>query len=236
MFYCPSITDLCQKYDVAGNSYSTCAPMLVDRYRHAAVGISTSIYVIGGRDMDDNLITSIDKYDTVTNEWTSKLASFDSITSDAAVYSVGTDLFIVGGYEADYTASDKVWKIDTTQETWVPEPAAKLNSGRGDVFTVVAGDHVFVTGGFTHEDNFCNALKSVEKKPINGGEWTHVAENLVGRGDKALVHLNERIFAIGGETKVNCASTSTPVHDVEVYDVEHDSWKVATSIPEETFR
>jgi len=56
----------------------------------------------------------------------------------------------------------------------------------------------------------------------------------VGRGDKALVRVNDHIFAIGGETKVNCETTA--VHDVEVYISRQDKWVVATEIPEETFR
>jgi N-acetylneuraminic acid mutarotase len=183
-------------------------------------------------------------YDPIADSW-SVYGTWEGATSDLAAFAIGTDLYVVGGYDVTdfaFTAQTAMFKIDTTLDELSLEAAEPLNTGRGDIFAAVADNHAYVTGGFTHEDSWCSPHASVERidlaNPSAG--WEVVESTAYNRGDKALVHMNGFIYAVGGETKEGCdgeaSGTTKPVEHVEVYDVSTGTWVEDTVIPEETFR
>lgn len=235
MYICPEITDKCTAFVPSTNSHTACASAPRARYRHAAANVNGKVWLVGGRDAADKLITEIDVYDPATNTWTTPYV-WKEATSDLAAFTHQSILFLVGGYEADYTASNLVWELDTAADVLSTTPGVPLLEGRGDI---AAGffdtSSAFISGGFTHE-NWCQPHKSVEKYDFAKREWSYVADLEVGKGDKSLVGLEGKLFAIGGEHNDNCTAKAVPMDEVEVYDAVHNVWVAETKIPEKRFR
>ena len=105
-----------------------------------------------------------------------------------------------------------------------------LATSRGDCGVAVVGDSAYIVGGF-NDGNWCAPTTSVEKIDLTTMSLTSTGLDLsIGRGDKAVVALNDRIHVMGGETKDSSCST-TPLRDVEIYESEISMWKYAGEIP-----
>jgi N-acetylneuraminic acid mutarotase len=245
-YACPSITDTCDIYNPVTNTYSSCTAAPNTRYRHAAVNVAGEIWLVGGVDGNDAAVKTVDVYDPNTDTWRSH-GEWSDATSDLAAFAVGTDIYMVGGYDVTdfaFTAQSAVWKMSTTEvvaSATTPvtvTQVASMTSPRGDIFAAVSEDHVYVTGGFSHEDYWCSPHASVERWILADNTWEDVPAMTYERGDKALMHMNGQIYAIGGETKANCdlVNASTPVEHVEIFNEATNEWTDATVIPEETFR
>ena len=57
------------------------------RYRHGAAAVGTDIYVFGGTDDSDAIIYHVDKFDTITETWsTLSQLMVDAYRDPAALY------------------------------------------------------------------------------------------------------------------------------------------------------
>lgn len=66
----PLPSDNVHVYTPSSDSWETLDDAMPrERYRHAAAVVDSSLYVIGGRDLDDNVISQVDVLDTDTNTW-----------------------------------------------------------------------------------------------------------------------------------------------------------------------
>lgn len=213
-----------------------------ERYRHAASVVNEQIYLVGGRDLEDNIILDVDVYDVVNKTWSTPFVLNKSIAkSDFGMFPhENRFLYLVGGYEQDYTASKSVYKFDTISKS--VEEVAPMIEARGDIFAEHDGFAAFVTGGFTHEDGFCQAKSTTEKYLILDNEWEEMDSMNMNRGDQAVVSLGEYLFALGGEYKDDC--TSDPAEstvasdsvDVLNLDVINPQWTKLDDIPDDRFR
>jgi hypothetical protein len=66
---------------------------------------------------------------------------------------------------------------------------------------------VYVSGGFTHENNYSNPLNTVEMFDLETYTWSDVDALNQERGDKQLVSLDGKVFALGGEEKLDVSGT-----------------------------
>jgi len=248
---CTEVTDRCDSYDVASKTYATCAPLPSPRYRHAAVNVDGKIYIVGGVNLMDEIQTEVLVYDTVADSWLT-YGEWDTAMVDVAAFSHPgtTDFYAVGGYDprahvtegVTYAAQSAVWKFSTTTPG-APSGVADMGVARGDISAAVSEDYAYVMGGFTSVDGFCNSLDTIEAWHIDTSEWHEIPDMVHPRGDYAAVHMNKRIYVIGGEKKVACNAEdevnpdrSTPVNDVEVYDEEKARWYIGSALPGPIFR
>ena len=138
------------------------------------------------------------------------------------------EIYAVGGYDAGYASMSRVQKLDLSTGSWTD--VATLATSRGDCGVAVVDDSAYVVGGFNDGD-WCSPMTSVEKIDLTDMSLTSTGLDLsIGRGDKAVVALNDRIHVMGGETKDSSCST-TPLRDVEIYESEISMWKYAGEIP-----
>merc|ERR1711982_218413 len=110
----------------------------------------------------------------------------------------------------------------------------KLQSTRGDIDVAALPDGtVYVSGGFTHENDYVKPHNTVERYDPKSRTWSPINSLSDERGDKQLVALNGKVYAIGGEAKVDITgvpedgvpdlgSLSTVLDSVEVLDPSED--------------
>eukprot|EP00640_Fibrocapsa_japonica_P000372 CAMPEP_0113939490 /NCGR_PEP_ID=MMETSP1339-20121228/5799_1 /TAXON_ID=94617 /ORGANISM="Fibrocapsa japonica" /LENGTH=374 /DNA_ID=CAMNT_0000943001 /DNA_START=44 /DNA_END=1165 /DNA_ORIENTATION=- /assembly_acc=CAM_ASM_000762 len=232
-YYCDSITDAVIEFRISNmgsTTLSSTAPQ--KRYRHAAVLWENEIYLFGGRDENDVIITAIDKFNPSTGSF-EEFATWPGATSDLAAFTHDNKIFLAGGWNQNYEAQSAILEFHPDLATPQMNTVGNMLEARGD-FTIqgpASDGNYFAIGGFTHVNEYCPPLASVER--FDPETWTvEAAPNLVkARGDKAAAALNEKIHVIGGE---ECGYSA--VSDVELLDVDHGHWDAIADIPFEAFR
>ena len=186
--------------------FRSLADMPRERTRHASVQIwSQQLCVIGGRDLTDTLVPEIDCYDFNTDRWATigKLPE-EYLTSDCAAFAMGNSIYLIGGYGAGYEALDQVIVIDVSNLDDIKFLLGpSLGTKRGDIDVAVLDDEfIYVSGGFTKKD-YSKPLNTVEQLTIGSKTWIPVDALNEERGGKQLVTLKGKIYALGGEQRVN---------------------------------
>ena len=235
MYLCAGLTKATEKYLPTTDAYDTLPEAPRSRYRHTAAAVGSRIFIFGGRDIADNIITEVDVLDTQTSTWSTLSNPMPNATSDLSSFVHGDKIYVVGGYNAVYEALDQMMVYDTLESTW--SASYPLTQGRGDAASTIADGLAFAVGGFHHGNNFQAPLDHVEvfftSNPSGG--WKSRSTMKVARGDKAVAVLNGMLHVIGGEAK-NENGHSAALMDVEVYDARTDTWYVGGSIPSHRFR
>jgi len=237
--FCPEITNKCEFYKPDTDTWTDCADAPRERYRFAAAVVDGKLYLAGGRDVEDGLITAVDMYDPITDTWTTPF-TWDAATSDNGMFSDGTDLYMVGGYNVDYSiAETALTKVSTVD--WAAEAMAPMTVGRGDLGVISLNGLHYAIGGAA--EDFCTMLATVESYDISSDTWSTEPELQLARADMALGVIGDSIFAIAGETKddscdysIFAPGTSIVVSDVERYGDTALSWEIEEDVPTERFR
>jgi Kelch motif len=59
-FYCPSVSKSFYSFDPATQEFQVLPDLPRTRYRHASVAVQNHVFLVGGRDVEDNLIAEVD--------------------------------------------------------------------------------------------------------------------------------------------------------------------------------
>ncbi|KAL7427631.1 hypothetical protein ACHAXH_000653 [Discostella pseudostelligera] len=219
-FACSSVTSKVYAFDPIHNSttstwtgtFTSLADMPRPRNRHASTVVNGLLCVFGGRDVSDALIAEVDCYDSATNTWSTPTSlPSERQVSDFTAFTDETKnvVYLVAGYDSFYTALDTVTMVDMSDmENISFSNGPSLKGERGDIDSaVVDSRYVYVSGGFTHENNYSNPLNTVEMFDLETYTWSDVDALNQERGDKQLVSLDGKVFALGGEEKLDVSGT-----------------------------
>jgi len=245
-FYCFEVTAALSSFDPNTGAVETLPPAPRKRYRHTAAAYKNLIFFIGGRDdNEDSLVAAIDIFDTEAGAWadTGLTLPEEKQRSDLTSFVIDDIIYVVAGYNPDYTVTTETYSIDPAasleEEMLVTATQGSINVGRGDTQAAIVGDKAYLVGGFTHEDQWCNALDTVEAFDVSKDAWTEVSGMQYARGDKAVVSVGDRLVVIGGEANTDCtlgaAQRTTPTTEVEVF--QNGAWsEEIVDIPSDHFR
>jgi len=236
--------------------FSTLKDMPRVRARHASALVNGQLCLFGGRNETDTLIAEVDCYDPSLDEWNTPIdLPEERKASDLSAFTVeGNIVYLVGGYDQNYIAFDMVSIVDMAADPITFSDGEKLNSKRGDIDVAALRDGtVYVSGGFTHENKYEKPHNTVERYDPASQTWSPINSLNDERGDKQLVALNDKVFAIGGEAKVDVTGVpegevpdlgalSTVLDSVEVLDPNEDvhggmaEWRSLGGMPQSLFR
>jgi hypothetical protein len=179
--------------------------------------------------------------------WASDLTGF---TDNSGSYA-----YFCGGYTPTYAAKKNLFRIDVAEsiaaDSLFIEDRQPMQFARGDVASVFneANNFAIVAGGFSHVNDFCAPLGSVEKYSVDTDSWESLDDLLKPRSDKVLVELDEEhVFAIGGERQIanicNLTEGDTPepgeltiaVNDVEILHLDLGDWEGLADLEFNRFR
>ena len=207
IYDCENVAKRTWVYEPFEDVFITRRDMPIPRYRHISASINgDSIWVLTGRDHDNNLIAQIDVYTPETDQWITLPAHLPPSLqiSDGAFFTQESFLYIVGGYDNEHKATGNAVVIDTEATLQLGELVFRdlkpMNTPRGDLSAIVFGRYAYVVGGFTHANAFCAPLPTTEIFDFLTNEWSYAADLNIARGGVSLVIFNGRMFAFGGET------------------------------------
>lgn len=219
-FACSSVTSKVYAFDPIRNSttstwtgtFTALAEMPRPRNRHASSLVNGLLCVFGGRTVSDALIAEVDCYESATNTWSTPTSlPAERQVSDFTAFTDETSnvVYLVAGYDSNYTALDTVTMLNMSDMANISfSNGPSLKRERGDVDSaVVDSRYVYVSGGYTHSNNYSNPSNTVEMFDMEASTWSDVDALNQETGDQQLVSLNGKIFALGGEDKVDTAGT-----------------------------
>jgi hypothetical protein len=106
-----------QIYDAAANTWILSTPLLAPRSGHVAVtGRDGTIYAIGGRDNNDNILASVEALHPSANQWTNVASMNIAREALAAVTGPYGKIYAIGGETATDTLTDTVEVYDPAAE------------------------------------------------------------------------------------------------------------------------
>lgn len=219
-YHCPDISNanlvLASGTENNGLVVEQRRPMPRPRHHHTSNDVNGKIWIVGGRDSNNNIINEIDVYDEIHDTWTTFSPGLDHINlpsgqvygvSDHCAFARGSYLFLVGGFDHDFKAIPHTIMIDVDQSIIEGDlkysVRAPLNIARGACgITVTGAETAVIAGGFTHEDGYCEALRSAEYFHEEDNAWEILESPMkYGRARPNLVHVDHQIYAIGGERR-----------------------------------
>lgn len=119
--------------------------MPIGRVGAVAVEYNEKIYIIGGKDSQNNYLTRVDLYDPVTDTWdTSSVASIQNERINATALVYNDSIFVIGGKD-DSEVLKSVEVYLPTQNMWIE--VHDLRREREAAFSVYFNDRPFVFGG-----------------------------------------------------------------------------------------
>eukprot|EP00900_Chrysochromulina_parva_P027686 jgi/Chrpa1/9551/Chrysochromulina_OHIO_Genome00022245-RA len=244
-------------YDAVYETYAAAAPMPKPRFRFGAACLSNRVYVAGGFENSTAgemgwSLASCDVYDVAANSWAGARTCPDLRVArgDLAFAATAGQLHAIGGYDWNYKALD-VHEVLSVHEahvgaSWAVAPPMPL--AKGDVQAAVVGNRIFVPGGWGGPDmTFLNELAVYD--PASAA-WEEHTPMHAPRGDHAVIALDGRLLVLGGERwsgeelpascayawGPECNVNLIPMHGVEMYDVEDDTWTELCPMPSSRFR
>ena len=237
-------------YDTIREVYNETAfpEMPRKRFRHAATIVDDTLFVLGGFNASTDEAEPLACVDTLnlrTRVWTACSTTLNVARGDVcAASTIDGTIVVAGGYGLGYetlTSTETLarnageWKVRTN----MPEP-------RGDTACAAIGQSFYVVGGFYDPTGTWQAAsfsRDTFRYDVTSNQWDRRAATTHSSGDKAVVALPKsetrpmgRLLAIGGETHARGEVTQIPIHAVEEYLPEVDTWVPRAPMPTARFR
>eukprot|EP00730_Choanoeca_flexa_P010368 TRINITY_DN17660_c0_g1_i1.p1 TRINITY_DN17660_c0_g1~~TRINITY_DN17660_c0_g1_i1.p1 ORF type:complete len:404 (+),score=66.43 TRINITY_DN17660_c0_g1_i1:91-1302(+) len=227
-FYgCESLASYDLTYSASSNSFErlpSAAPF--PRARHAAFYMDNKIYVVGGRHLNDSVVSQTHVYDTTAQAWTSQPSGV--ALSDLTSFVLDGIAYVVGGYNQDYTASARLYRYSPNNGMFV-DTDLPMTFARGDITSAVWRGRAYVFGGWSDINGFAQPFNDVHV--FDGAAWQAFSPLVQARGDKAAAMFNNRLHVIGGELV-----GGSPHIGMEVYDGSSNAWLLSSNISAARFR
>ncbi|CAJ1340223.1 unnamed protein product [Effrenium voratum] len=99
MYLCSGLTKKVDKYLPASDSFEALTDAPRTRYRHTAAAVGSQIFVFGGCDISDAIVTEVDVLDTQTGQWSTLSTSMPNATSDLSSFVSGGKVYLLGGLQ-----------------------------------------------------------------------------------------------------------------------------------------
>lgn len=203
-------------YISSRNYWYPLTPLPESRYCHAIAACDGFVYVLGGRDVSSNLVSSVMRFDPSENKWQMVSPLPYPVTSLGVCVFEG-QIFVVGGLT--YRGSTEVvLRYSTRNNAW--QRVGNLNYPRGATAVVADEKYMYAIGGMCKSSIGSNTkweyLKTMEIFIRDTKSWIHGKELLTKRAYASAVYLNERIYLIGGQAEQFGVSKSMDIYNTMI--------------------
>jgi hypothetical protein len=158
----------------------------------------------------------------------------------ALVIALGASLLIACGSSRTAPAAPPTSAVPP--DTHVLSTEGAIHSAMSPAITsfgaATDGAHIYVLGGYRgtpHQYSREGQVRTLSRAPVSGGTWEEVASMAHGLQGLALVHVDGRICALGGNRIENAADEPTVMvstSDAECFDLRSSGWSSLPSLPE----
>ncbi|XP_033096250.1 gigaxonin-like [Anneissia japonica] len=191
-----------ERYDPSLNQWTAIAPMLTCRENHNLVAINDDIYAIGGNNMNERELTSVEVYNILTDTWKYSVSMPIPRMFPCCIV-MQKKIFVIGGCSQGQVY-ESVECYDPMLKQW--KTAVPMKERRACACGVAVGDSIFVFGGkrslmcpsAENRTKFCGSEVYIASK----GLWFSLPpNNLCSMQDlsnvSAVFHIEDQILAMG---------------------------------------
>ncbi|MFC1582421.1 Kelch repeat-containing protein, partial [Planctomycetota bacterium] len=226
-------TEDVDEYDVKGDKWTAMTPMNNERIDPALAAVGNVIYACGGYDDSDTGTATAERMKAFSSlalvrdipEIPGPAAAAGSFCLDGRVYRVGGRDSAASALAAT-TSFECVTDIDSgpfeIEAPWVAVMDLPAVAGRRAAGVAACGGLGYLAGGFDNTDTPQPDLFFYDP----GTEvWTPLPSMPTARGGLALIAIDDKLYAIGGEL---AGGTKTGI--VEIYDTVGQTWTAGASM------
>ena len=196
------------------------ASMKERRSDHCSALFEDRIVVSGGQRSDEPL-NSVENYEVIANKW-SVIESMNSCRSGHSMTVCNNRLYALGGV-SDKSEQLKLQTVEMLQKLvgkW--ETGQPMNKARYRFAAVCLRGEIYAIGGHSEE----GIEKSVEKFVPGDNRWCYVSDMNSPRWGHAACIFGEKIFVVGGRSKIKKESNEKTMLLMESYDPVNDTWLI----------
>lgn len=178
------------------------------RAQHAAVVTNGRLYVSGGYNASDGVLSSLERatlnFDNTVSAWTPLPTSLNTPRYSHALVVAGGNIYAIGGYRGDaYLKSVERATVDLRSGDLSPwQTESSLQLARSGVAAVAHGHFLYALGGaIGPEDRKDPGVERVTVKPDGRlGDWQIISSLSTARSGAAAVVANGYIYVFAGHT------------------------------------
>ena len=163
--YVNTVTSL----DLVTKRYTTLAPMIAARARHATAKLGHKLYVAGG-DNNGQDLNSVECFDPTTRVWTT-IAPMNKARETLQLVVLAGKLYVIGGYNL---SSVECLDLSIPNGQWTP--VASMTMPRGGFGAVMAGGKIYAIGG--ESTSASTSMECFDPNEGPQGQWTITNEEL----------------------------------------------------------
>ena len=167
-------------------------PMITERYLPNIVYLKGDLYVFGGRDGNDNWISSVEKFSHATKRW-SNVGNLKKLSVYSACAFMDK-IFVIGGF-INGNVTNYCLQFDTSNYSW--KEVARMNEARSGAACAVFEERVVVAGGW---GSHYSILNSVESYDVHSNRWSQLPNMNTAKSSHSLVVVNNKLFVISKES------------------------------------
>ena len=215
------VTNANDAYHPSTDTWQTLAPLPRGLNHVCAVGVASTLYVIGGFDPStgNRPVDSTYRYDPAIDAWETR-ASMPTPRGALGCGLAGSTIYAIGGQSpAGDTVVNEAY--DPLFDTWSTDPAPMLTP-REHLATAVLNGLIHVIGGRSPALGRTATTHEVYDPASN--TWTSATPLPTGRSGIGAAVLEDRIFVLGGEADRTFGEN-------EAYDPVTDSWSSYAPLP-----
>ncbi|XP_066260852.1 kelch-like protein 26 [Euwallacea similis] len=223
------------KYNPRGNKWTTISPMKIERCRFSLNVVGGLLYAVGG-------ISEEEQYETSTCECYNPIRDVWYMIPDLPVHvsqhagagvenSLGNKLYISGGIDRDNACVAHVYCFDTELERW--RVCTPLLQPRADHVMLSIGNHLYVCGGWTSDDNNRVLVDTIEFYNPEKDIWEVVTKIPTPRYHAGIALVDNKIYFIGGFQSDTMIDKDTA--NIEYYDIGEHKWTVESKYPQDVW-
>lgn len=185
--------------------------------------IGGCLYAVGGKDTEDRILATGEKFDPRLNQWT-MISPMNHARFGFGLIAIDDNIYAIGGSNdiREPTTSLEVYNIFSNQ--WMPLPDMNLKRV-WSAYAVVGKKIYVIAGGMVGK-----LYESVECFDTCTMTWASVCPMRERRCDARATACNGDIFVFGGFRRYECPSAMHGGNNIkfcgtEIYNTDQDSWQ-----------
>jgi len=213
------------------NSWTASSPMPTPRGGLGLAVVSGKIYAIGGLTGDNQLVSTNEEYNPITNQWTSKMPMPTARTGFAIAVYQGK-IFVIGGTVGNngYVGNNEMY--DPATNTW--QTKASMPTPRSDLSANIIDDRIYLIGGkrYASVAPFHGETDINEVYDPSTDTWktkSPIPTAVIGYGS---VVLDKNIYIFGGSRVSSTSGSALVVSNNQIYNSQTDAWSMAAALPD----
>jgi len=184
-----------------------------------AAVVQGRIYVPGGNDATNRVLTLVEVYDPQSDTW-STAAPLPSPLCAYAIAATQSGFYLFGGWDGQRYV-DTTYFYDANRDTW--EPRTPLTFARGFCTAATAGERIYLVGGQDAESEYATCESYTPARDIpDSTPWQTHAPMSAKRASHGLIAAAGALYVVGG-------GWGNYVAYNERYDLASDAWSTFES-------